>query len=602
MKTIVQVRDILRGFMVTPIRDWVWGILFSVYIGIGLNLPLFIRKGVGEEEFASMLVIADIVFSTLACWALFSLFSLFGQRVLKGVSVFLLTASAVAAYYIWFFDVVIGYGIIQATIGTEFALAAESVGYQLVLFVLVFAGFPIMFLVRKPIVSSHFWKTRYLLRAVYALIAIIGLSGVDKYYSTFRVPMADGRIPANPFGVAAHSYLPSNLVAASGMALSNFVINLQLQNNLRNPNEVYSFTESVPLDDLYLVFVIGESARFDRMSLMGAARKTTPLLDEETTVIGYKGRACNTVTKLSLDCMFVREGGVEERGVPIQQFVHEQNLFNTLKELGFSVDLFAMQAETRFYNKVSADRYKIREEICAEAGKEKHAAIDDYLLVDQLEQSITGHPKGQHAIILHTKGSHFNYTNRYPRQFAAFAPECAGIDGNCSDAQLYNSYDNSILYTDYLLASLIERLRDKKALLIYASDHGESIEDGLHFHGTPKHLAPAEQFDIPIILWASDKYLEVSALAKLYSNARLKQEADTVVRHEQIFESVLGCLGYQAENGGIRAKNNWCSPLEEWDGVGGIAPYDYHQRAVNPAKPAGGKGYGTVPVNKPAGP
>ena len=242
-------------------------------------------------------------------------------------------------------------------------------------------------------------------------------------------------------------------------------------------SDLFKFTETANLDDVYLVFVIGESARFDRMSLLGSARETTPLLQKEKNVISYKGTSCNTVTKLSLDCMFVREGGVEEKGIPIQQFVHEQNLFKTLKKLGFSIDLFAMQAETRFYNKVGADSYKIREEICAEASQQEDAVIDDYLLVEQTSRSIDRHPKGRHVVLLHTKGSHFLYTNRYPRSFAKFRPECASIDSNCSKEQLYNSYDNTILYTDYLLDSLIDVLRDKKALLIYTSDHGESINN-----------------------------------------------------------------------------------------------------------------------------
>jgi KDO II ethanolaminephosphotransferase len=48
------------------------------------------------------------------------------------------------------------------------------------------------------------------------------------------------------------------------------------------------------------------------------------------------------------------------------------------------------------------------------------------LLIDEMKLSLNGNPDGKHMIILHTKGSHFNYTQRYPRSFAKWTPECVG--------------------------------------------------------------------------------------------------------------------------------------------------------------------------------
>jgi KDO II ethanolaminephosphotransferase len=538
-------------------------ILLSLYTGIFLNSPVFLHKAQLNSELGFPVVFTDILFATLICWALLSLASLFGNRILKIAGISILLISSIAAYYMWFFHVVIGYGIIQATFGTEFSLVRESIGYSLFVFLAVFAIIPALYFLRKPIVSHKSWYIRYLLRGVFIAIAIVGLKGVNSYYHNFRILLENGRMAANPFGVAAHSYLPSNWLAGSAMALANNLINLQLEKNLQDPDEIFNFTETANLDDLYLVFVIGESARYDRMSLMGADRETTPLLQKEKNVIGYKGTSCNTITKLSLDGMFVRKGGVEEKGEPIQQFVHEQNIFMTLKKLGFSLDLLAMQAETGFYNKVGADSYKIREEIGAAASQKGDAIIDDYLLVEETRQSIEQHPQGRHVVLLHTNGSHYLYTNRYPRNFAKFRPECTTIDAGCSKEKLLNSYDNSILYTDYILSSLIEVLRDKKALLIYASDHGESIGLATSFHGTPKHIAPVEQRNIPIILWASDDFLAVPQLAAGFKNAQKKQLMDQKMEHEEIFESILGCLGYQSATNGIRPENNWCSPVNK---------------------------------------
>ena len=161
-------------------------------------------------------------------------------------------------------------------------------------------------------------------------------------------------------------------------------------------------------------------------------------------------------------------------------------------------------------------------------------------------------------IILHTKGSHFNYTQRYPRSFAKWTPECVGVDKDCTKAQLINSYDNSVMYVDHFIDSVIDQVRDKKAIVFYAADHGESINEFEHLHGTPRKMAPPEQFRVPMMVWMSDKYLEDPEKAKMF--AHLKKEAEMKVprRHVELYDTIMGCLGYTSPNGGINENNNWC--------------------------------------------
>ena len=74
--------------------------------------------------------------------------------------------------------------------------------------------------------------------------------------------------------------------------------------------------------------------------------------------------------------------------------------------------------------------------------------------------------------------------------------------------ELINAYDNTILYTDYLIHTAIEQLRGLegwRSTLLFVSDHGESLgENNLYMHGMPKSMAPREQFEIPFIVWTSD--------------------------------------------------------------------------------------------------
>ena len=111
---------------------------------------------------------------------------------------------------------------------------------------------------------------------------------------------------------------------------------------------------------------------------------------------------------------------------------------------------------------------------------------------------------------MHTSTSHGpTYYKKYPKEFEVFTPVCTTVEmAEADHHELINAYDNSILYTDYLVHTAIEELRSLKewrSTLLYVSDHGESLgENNLYMHGMPKSMAPREQFDIPFIVWLSD--------------------------------------------------------------------------------------------------
>ena len=108
--------------------------------------------------------------------------------------------------------------------------------------------------------------------------------------------------------------------------------------------------------------------------------------------MAFRGESCDTATKLSLRCMFVREDGTEDNP---QRTLKEQNVFAVMKELGFSSELFAMQSEVWFYNNTEVDNYAFREMIASEK-RNDGKAVDDMLLVDEMKESLARYPKGKH--------------------------------------------------------------------------------------------------------------------------------------------------------------------------------------------------------------
>ncbi|MFN3302778.1 MAG: sulfatase-like hydrolase/transferase [Roseateles sp.] len=305
---------------------------------------------------------------------------------------------------------------------------------------------------------------------------------------------------------------------------------------LTDPAERFDYREKASLDDVTVVLVIGETTPHDHLALLGYGRDTTPRLGRERDLVAFRAESCDTSTRLSLACMFVRpEGVVTGDGFKTDR-INEEMVFSVFRELGFSIELFAMQSEVGFYHRVGPDFYKMREIIVAGADDAPRAVYDE-LLLPEVEASLRRHPDGRHLIVLHKKGSHFLYSQRYPRQFARWTPECLDADDRCSKQELVNAYDNSVLYGDHVLSELLSRLRDRKALVVFTSDHGESIGDGTHFHGTPRAIAPPEQRRAPLMFWGSPALLGTQPVPLR------RERADVRTSSPPMRRAVLGSVG-----------------------------------------------------------
>jgi glucan phosphoethanolaminetransferase (alkaline phosphatase superfamily) len=111
-------------------------------------------------------------------------------------------------------------------------------------------------------------------------------------------------------------------------------------------------------------------------------------------------------------------------------------------------------------------------------------------------------------IVLHLMGSHFQYDYRYPPQFAHFKP--VQFDNQSPvprDTRIQNSYDNSIRYTDHVLAQVIATLKQTNATtaLWFESDHGDVLPSPTcdkQGHG----LGTWHEFEIPAFFWYSNAY------------------------------------------------------------------------------------------------
>lgn len=539
-------------------------LLLAVYIGIFLNISVFYRRfdtfNQGIQGIKVVSAIIEVMAIILFTFFVMRIISLGGRWFYRVVATLLVLISVAASYYMTFFNVVIGYGIVISVLTTDTDLSKEVIGLHFIIWMVVVSALPLLLIWKNSLrltLLEQFLTPGQRIKPILLMAAVVASVWLPIRYLD-KVQHADEQLKTVDLpsygGVVAHSYLPSNWLAALGLYAYTQYDEKYDAATLYDPAEHHTYVAPAGIDDTYVVFIIGETTRWDHMGLLGYSRDTTPRLSKEKNLVAFRGTSCDTSTKLSLRCMFVREGGTEDNP---QRTLKEQNVFAVMKSLGFTSELFAMQSEMWFYNNASVDNYSFRELIASEK-RNDDKPVDDMLLVDELKESLGRYPVGKHLVILHTKGSHYLYSQRYPRSYARYQPECMGVDDFCSKQQLINAFDNSMLYTDSFIANVIEQMRDKKALVFYAADHGESIDDNSHFHGTPREMAPPEQFRVPLMVWASDKFLAQPGSLTAFEQLQAEQRIGKSHRQVELFDSILGCLGYTSPDGGINAENNWC--------------------------------------------
>lgn len=147
--------------------------------------------------------------------------------------------------------------------------------------------------------------------------------------------------------------------------------------------------------------------------------------------------------------------------------------------------------------------------------------------------------------MLHTMGSRGpTYYNRYPDEFKKFTPTCDTADiQNCSQESIVNTYNNTILYTDYIVSLAIDILKkftQYESALIYVSDHGESLgENNIYLHGLPYNIAPVKQTQVPMLVWMSKT---MQKLDFINYDCLKKKAKNGTFSHDNLFSSILGLL------------------------------------------------------------
>ncbi|MCL2567662.1 MAG: sulfatase-like hydrolase/transferase [Alphaproteobacteria bacterium] len=511
-------------------------LLSSAFLAIPLNL-------IGNE--ISLLLISDLLINWVAIAFVLMLFSI-NRYALSFIFSLFVIANAIFFYMNYFLGVEINLTVIMAIMQTNPSEALEhSTGFSwkmlpyfiLAILLPIYLSFKIKL---KPKKLTAAFKEKFKLIAVLIVLTLISLlTNIDKISQN-----RDSKVESYAYLIfnINNNYFPINYVYNVGKYL---IVN---RGNFTFSDIASQYKFSVlPKNKPYnVVLVIGETARADRFSLSGYSRETNPLLEKRKNLVYFNNfYSCYTGTIPSVSCLFGFKEGAEFRK-------------NLAKNLTDNVESFVIPFAAENFDTylVTNNAYGPRDPMFARVKVinsitylDHNMRSTDADLIPQLQKIIAkANPlKPNKLIILHTMGSHYKYNNRYPENFNKWTPTCSSQFTtdirDCKKANLDNEYDNSILYTDYILNSLMDVLNSTNSILIYASDHGESLGETIegkkhYYHGGSYDKAPLEQIHIPAILWFSDGWIKNFGDSQL-KNARAKK--DKILNHDFISFSMLDC-------------------------------------------------------------
>lgn len=461
-----------------------------------------------------------ILFSALAAVSV--------RYLVKPVVIAFVLVSAVASYYVDSYGILIDRTMIANVAQTTSAEAGHLVTAGFLTHLALFGLLPAALVMLVRVRHRPFWrKVRWNLAAIVPSLGValaITLAFYPSYASTFRMHR-DLMASLNPLapvvalvkygqhwdGERTYVVAPLGTDAVAGPRLAA----------ARKP--------------VVTVLVVGETARAQNFSLNGYDRDTNPELAARGVVSFTDVSSCGTSTAVSVPCMFsnlTRAGHSDEKARSVE---------NVLDVLGHGgIDVRWIDNDTGAYHVADRVPYTFLPgggdpRFCE--GGECH----DEILTDRLEAELKTITKDT-VIVLHQLGSHGpTYYLRYPAGFERFAPACRTAEfADCKREEIINAYDNTILYTDHVLAQTIDRLKartDFDTAMLYVSDHGESLgENGIYLHAMPYVFAPTTQTRVPMIAWFSDGFAGDMGV----DTACLAGRRDAPLSHDNLFHTLIG--------------------------------------------------------------
>ncbi|MDD9194396.1 phosphoethanolamine--lipid A transferase [Aliivibrio sp. S3MY1] len=502
--------------------------IVSLYFAIVFNYPINekiyqLSQGNGLFLFltpAILTCVFIIIFSMIAFPYLF-----------KAIVIILTLTSAMAFYAALQYNTMFDYAMIENIFETNVDEASSYLSSASIDYFILFGLLPTLLLLKVKIVRNASWAKELFHRAALMSVAIVGLLLISVFY--FKDYVSIGR---------NNSYLNKMINPADAFNTLKYINNEYLTAPL-DYITVGEDAEIIPAKNgkpTLMIVLVGETARAQNSAYNGYKRETNPYTKDLGLIAFQNVSSCGTATAHSLPCMFSNMGRANYNR---ERANNQDDALDVLTRAGVK----SVWIDNDGGDKAVAKNIE-KEMISGDSSSDlcDGSSCYDEVLLQGLDKRIQN-TTGDQLYALHMIGSHGpTYWKRYPENMAVFTPACNRSDiENCSDEEITNVYDNTLVYTDYVIAQTIAKLKtysDKyNVVMLYISDHGESLgENGLYLHGAPYMIAPKEQTHVPFYIWMSDDYANQKGINKA---SVISKAAAGGFSHDNLFHTLLGLYG-----------------------------------------------------------
>lgn len=453
--------------------------------------------------------------TTLVLYLLF----IISRRLGKAVCVVFALANSLAVYFVVTYNVILDRTMIGNIFNTQYSESEQFLSPKLAIYFILLGILPAWLIIRASV-----QKTSRMRLFVHLIITVI-VTSTWIWQSQSHWLWIDDHAKQLGGRIMPWSYVGNTIRYQNQLAKENVVQTLL-------PDATFGSNEKT-----VVVLVIGESARAENFSLYGYDKPTNPLLTASKNVVTLENAtSCATYTTASVKCILSHNnpsGSFSEQYEPLPSYLQRQgvDVFWRTKNWG--------EPPIKVASYLSSGDLK----------KNCEGSECDYdgVLLSHLAEQIQASDKQKVFVVLHQTGSHGpSYYSKYPKEFEVFKPICRSVElSNCSQEELINAYDNTVLYNDHFLDQLrktLEGLKDTSSAYLYVSDHGESLgEGGIYLHGTPYSIAPEQQFKVPFFVWMSPSFIDQKHIS--IDKLRAREQSTQA----NVFHSVMGAFDMDSE-------------------------------------------------------
>ncbi len=499
---------ILEKLKSNPISLLHFALVMSVLNFILFHYPFFkfVLANIDYTSFSGILLVGSLVVLMLVANAFtFYLFFFLSRRFGKFLLILCFIINAIAVYFINTYGIIVDESMIGNVFNTNYQESSSYFSFKMILYLIVLGILPSIYIFKAKIIKPSL--KRFLTTISFTLLFMVVLAFANA---------------TNWLWIDNHSKQLGGLAMPWSYSVNTSLYHIHKYQENRKEIQLPDATITNN-EKSVVVLIIGESARSQNFSLYGYEKNTNPLLSKTENVFHFPATSCATYTTAGVKCI-LEHADTGDLYEILPNYLHRNNAEVIWRTTNWGEP------------PVHIEKY-IEGSNLAQNCQGEGCQYDEVLLVG-LKEQILESKKPKILIVLHTSTSHGpSYNKKYPPSFEVFSPVCTSVElANCSQEELINAYDNTIVYTDYIIHKVIETLKelpDYKSAMLYVSDHGESLgEKNLYMHGLPMSIAPKEQYDIPFIVWTSQGAKQVKPLKN--------------VTQHHVFHSVLNFLSMES--------------------------------------------------------